>query len=73
MSLTQQTENRRATEVKHSMKATAQMIGVHVSTVSRMMSGGKIGYYQIGGRRVIGQSHLETYLAYAERQATKRL
>jgi excisionase family DNA binding protein len=47
----------------------AQVIGVHPATVSRLMDSGKLGYYQIGTRRIVGQTHLEQYLLLAERKA----
>jgi excisionase family DNA binding protein len=59
----------KATEQKFSMWKVAQLIRVHVSTVSRLMDSGKLGYYQIGRRRVVGAGHLEQYLSGAERQA----
>lgn len=62
----------KATEQKFSMGKVAELIRVHVSTVSRLMDSGKLGYYQIGRRRVVGAGHLEQYLSGAERQ-TKRL
>ena len=62
----------RATEQKFSMEKVAELIRVHVSTVSRLMDSGKLGYYQIGRRRIVGASHLEQYLSLAERQAKIR-
>ncbi len=62
----------RATEQKFSMEKVAELIRVHVSTVSRLMDSGKLGYYQIGRRRIVGESHLEQYLSLAERQAKIR-
>jgi len=59
----------KATEQKFSMGKVAELIRVHVSTVSRLMDSGKLGYYQIGRRRVVGAGHLEQYLSAAERQA----
>lgn len=59
----------RVTEQKFSMGKVAELIRVHVSTVSRLMDTGKLGYYQIGRRRVVGAGHLEQYLSVAERQA----
>ena len=59
----------KATEQKFSMSKVAEMIRVHVSTVSRLMDNGKLGYYQIGRRRVVGATHLEQYLSAAERRA----
>jgi excisionase family DNA binding protein len=59
----------KVTEPKFSMGKVAELIRVHVSTVSRLMDSGKLGYYQIGRRRVVGAGHLEQYLSKAERQA----
>ena len=59
----------KATEQKFSMDKVAELIRVHVSTVSRLMDSGKLGYYQIGRRRVVGATHLEQYLSAAERRA----
>ena len=53
----------KATEQKFSMGKVAELIRVHVSTVSRLMDSGKLGYYQIGRRRVVGATHLEQYLS----------
>jgi hypothetical protein len=36
----------KATEQKFSMEKVAELIRVHVSTVSRLMDSGKLGYYQ---------------------------
>jgi len=59
----------RATEQKFSIAKVAELIRVHVSTVSRLMDSGKLGYYQIGRRRIVGEGHLEQYLSLTERQA----
>jgi excisionase family DNA binding protein len=59
----------KATELKFSIARVAQVIGVHPATVSRLMDSGKLGYYQIGTRRIVGQTHLEQYLLLAERKA----
>ena len=64
--------NARAVEQKFSMGKVAELIRVHVSTVSRLMDSGKLGYYQIGRRRIVGASHLEQYLSLVERQAKIR-
>src|SRR6185436_8517009 len=48
----------KTTEQKFSMNKVAELIRVHVSTVSRLMDSGKLGYYQIGQRRVVGAGHL---------------
>ena len=59
----------KTTEQKFSITRVAQVIGVHPATVSRLMDSGKLGYYQIGTRRIVGQTHLEQYLLLAERKA----
>ena len=59
----------KATEQKFSIDKVAEVIGVHRTTVSRLMDTGKLGYYQVGDRRIVGERHLEQYLSLAERQA----
>jgi excisionase family DNA binding protein len=59
----------KATEQKFSIAKVAELIRVHVSTVSRLMDSGKLGYYQIGRRRIVGEGHLEHYLSVTERRA----
>ncbi|HEV7681320.1 MAG TPA: helix-turn-helix domain-containing protein [Pyrinomonadaceae bacterium] len=60
----------KATEPKFSVDKVAAVIGVHRSTVTRLMDHGKLGYYQVGDRRIVGERHLEQYLSLAERKAT---
>lgn len=43
--------------------AVAELICVHRSTVERLLESRKLGFYEIGRRRVIGQIHLDQYLA----------
>jgi excisionase family DNA binding protein len=59
----------KATELKFSIARVAEVIGVHPATVSRLMDSGKLGYYQVGDRRIVGERHLEQYLSLAERKA----
>lgn len=59
----------RAQEIKLSIKQVAANLGVHAATVSRLLDSGKLGYYQIGSRRLVGQKHLEAFLFLAERKA----
>ena len=59
----------KATEPKLSIDKVAEVIGVHRATVSRLMDSGKLGYYQVGDRRIVGEGHLEQYLSLAERKA----
>lgn len=56
-------------EQKLSIASVAKLIGVHPATVSRLMDSGKLAYYQIGTRRLVGQNHLKQYLLLAERKA----
>jgi excisionase family DNA binding protein len=62
-------ETSKVTEEKLSIARVAEVIGVHPATVSRLMDSGKLGYYQIGTRRLVGQNHLKQYLLLAERKA----
>ena len=62
----------KTTEQKFSIARVAQVIGVHPATVSRLMDSGKLGYYQVGSRRIIGECHLQEYLSLAERRSTVR-
>jgi excisionase family DNA binding protein len=59
----------KATEPKFSIAKVAEVIGVHPATISRLMDSGKLGYYQIGTRRIVGAWHLEQYLSLTERKA----
>ena len=51
-----------------SIDAVAELICVHRSTVERLLESRKLGFYQIGRRRVISQTHLNEYLAQVERE-----
>jgi excisionase family DNA binding protein len=64
---------KRVLEEKFSMKQAAARIGVHVATVSRLLDSGKLGYYQVGTRRIVGQTHLEEFLSLAERKRTAKV
>jgi len=58
----------KAVEPKFSVAEAANHLGVNRSTVSRLISTKKLGCYQIGSRKVVGQSHLEEYLNRVERK-----
>lgn len=45
----------KATEPKFSIAKAAEIIGVHPATVSRLMDSHKLGYYQVGTRRIVGK------------------
>jgi hypothetical protein len=51
------------------MGKVAQIIRVNISTCRVLLDSGKLGYYQIGRRRVVGAGRLEQYLSSSERQA----
>ena len=49
----------------------ADVIGISRAQVSNLLNSGKLGYYQVGGRRIIGERHLQEYLSIAERRSTE--
>jgi excisionase family DNA binding protein len=51
----------------YSIDMVAELICVHRSTVERLRER-KLGFYQVGRRRVISQTHLNKYLAQVERE-----
>lgn len=59
----------KATEANFSIKEVAQRFRVHATPVYRLMDKGNLGFYQISGRRIVGEGHIEQYLSFAERQA----
>ena len=59
------------TEPKYSMQQAAEILGVEYSTVSRLLSRGKLGHFRIGSRKVIAESHLKDYLKSIERLPRK--
>lgn len=52
------------------MSQVADLVGVHRSTILRLLDAGKLGCYQIGDRRILAESHLQEFLLLAERKAT---
>jgi len=57
-------------EQKFSITKAAIVIGISRMQVSKLLNSGQLGYYQVGGRRIIGESHLQEYLSLAERRST---
>jgi excisionase family DNA binding protein len=57
------TELKKITERKLSVDEVAEAIGVYRRTVTRLLDSGKLGYYQVGDRRIVGASHLQLYLS----------
>jgi excisionase family DNA binding protein len=49
-----------------SIDAVAELMSMHRSTVERLLESRTLGFYKIGRRRVIGQAHLNQYLAQIE-------
>jgi len=60
----------KATEAKFSINEVAQGFRVHATTIYRLMDKGKLGFYQIGSRRIVGEGHLHEYLSLVERRST---
>ncbi len=56
----------KTTEAKFSIEKVAQRFRVHATTEYRLMDNGKLGFYQIGRRRIVGEQHIEQYLSLAE-------
>ena len=52
------------------MGQVAKLIGLHRTTIMRLLDAGKLGSYQIGDRRIVPESHLQEFLLLAERKAT---
>jgi excisionase family DNA binding protein len=66
----EQTSKPKVSETKFSMGEVAKLIGVHRTTIMRLLDAGKLGCYQIGDRRIVAESHLQEFLSLAERKAT---
>jgi len=52
----------------YSIGTVAELMCVHRSTAERLLASRTLGFYQVGRRRVIGQVHLNQYLAKVERE-----
>lgn len=70
--MSEQRTRPKLTEVKFWMNQVAEMLGVHRSTISRLLDAGKLGYYQIGDPRIVAESHLREYLSLAARKANAK-
>jgi excisionase family DNA binding protein len=66
----EQTEESQIAETKFSMSQVAELIGVHRTTILRLLDAGKLGCYKVGSRRIVAESHLQEFLLLAERKAT---
>jgi len=59
------------TEKKFRIEEAAEIIGISPSGVRLLLDSKKLGYYQAGKRRIIGEGHLNEYLTKIERNNTK--
>jgi len=59
------------TEKKFRIEEAATIIGISPSGVRLLLNNKKLGFYQSGKRRIIGESHLIDYLAKIERNHIK--
>lgn len=59
------------TEKKFRITEAAQILGISPSGVRLLLNNKKLGYYQSGKRRIIGEGHLTDYLNKIERSNTK--
>lgn len=59
-------------ELKFSIAKAATIIAISKSQVRNLVNSGKLGYYQVGSRRIIGEGHLQEYLSLAERKSTAK-
>jgi excisionase family DNA binding protein len=68
----EQSSKPNVTETKFSMSQVAKLIGVHRTTIMRLLDAGKLGCYQIGDRRIVAESHLQEFLSVVECKATTK-
>ena len=61
----------KVTEKKFRIKEAASLIGISPSGVRLLLNNKKLGYYQSGTRKIIGEGHLADYLEKIERNNTK--
>lgn len=59
------------TEKKFRIEEAAEIIGISPSGVRLLLDNKKLGYYQSGKRRIIGEGHITEYLTKIERNKTK--
>ena len=60
-------------EKKYSINQAATAIGISPSGVRLLLDNKKLGYYQSGKRKLIGEGHLQEYLSLAERKASRAI
>jgi len=50
-----------------------EQVGISPSGLRLLLNNKKLGYYQSGKRKLIGEGHLEEYLSLAERKASRAI
>jgi excisionase family DNA binding protein len=60
-------------EKKYSINQAAKAIGISPSGVRLLLNNKKLGYYQSGKRKLIGEGHLQEYLSLAERKPSQSI
>ena len=60
-------------EKKYSIEQAAMVVGISPSGLRLLLNNKKLGYYQSGKRKLIGEGHLEEYLSLAERKASRAI
>jgi len=58
-------------ETKYNIEQAAKKIGISPSGVRALLDTEKLGFYQAGKRRVIGEGHINDYLTKINRNDTK--
>lgn len=66
----EKSEPSNAIEQHLSIDQIAAKLSVHRSTVERLLYDGKLGYCQVGRRRIISETDLRNYLALIRHEAT---
>jgi excisionase family DNA binding protein len=57
----------------HSRAEAAEILGVSIKTVQRLLSKGRLGFYRHGSRVTIGDTHIEEYRSSVEVKASAKL
>jgi len=60
-------------EKKYSIEQAAMAVGISPSGLRLLLNNKKLGYYQSGKRKLIGEGHLQEYLSLAERKASRAI
>jgi excisionase family DNA binding protein len=58
-------------EQHFSINQIAAKLSVHRSTIERLLYSGKLGYYQLGRRRIVSEEELKRYLSLIEHEPTR--